>query len=556
MKKEVWKYFIGLFRGFGRSALIAVLISMVQSLILIPTGLLIRKIFDEIIPAGESDSLLTWSLLIIALLFANSGLSLLTRHIILVVTKTGIKNLRVHMLDKVFSLPKKVYANMDLQDTHTVLVHDTSRVDNMANALLAIFIPSFLITIGLTAALVWVNWQLSLVLWAGAPVVYFVAYILGKKVKSRIFDFHRSIQTFSKGNDFILRKMDLSRIQSAEALEKEKMEAVYEDLRITSGARTWMDEAYKMSQETLVTILSIGVLLIGGGAVIGGYMTMGEVLSFYFILFLLKKYVFNMTGAIPKIMEGTRSMNALYKLLNLDERRPYAGTEGITFSGRIQLEDVHFSYGKEPLLQGIDLHIRPASFTALIGSNGSGKSTLISLLLGFYKPEKGSITADGNSYDILHIPGLRSQIGVVMQEHSVFAGTVKENILYGNPEAGEAEMTRAATLATADAFIRQLPKGYDTHIGESGTLLSGGQRQKIALARALIGSPRLLIFDEPTNHLDERSIGELIQNLRSLPDAPAILMISHNKDILEGADEMFQLADGYLEIIKERININ
>ena len=251
-------------------------------------------------------------------------------------------------------------------------------------------------------------------------------------------------------------------------------------------------------------------------------------------------------NAIPQILTGNESLLTLFKLIQLDEAKPYSGHEQLSFGGEVTLEGVCFQYGPEPLLTGVSLTIVPKKITAIIGPNGSGKSTLLNLILGFYRPHTGEIIADRTPFAQVDIVHLRRQIGVVMQDPIIFPGTIFENITYGNSEATLEQVDQAAKLATAHNFINKLPQGYDTFVGEAGVLLSGGQRQRVAIARALLHKPRLLIMDEPTNHLDGAAIQQLIHNLTRLPNTPAILIVSHDGAVIQHAQKVYTLQDGRL----------
>jgi ATP-binding cassette subfamily B protein len=273
---------------------------------------------------------------------------------------------------------------------------------------------------------------------------------------------------------------------------------------------------------------------------------MGSLMSFYFCLALLTSYLRDMLSSAPLIIAGNESLVELYGLLAIDDLEPYSGTQRIGFQGNITFQEVQFGYRRDTFLQGIDLELPAGSKIALIGPNGSGKTTLLHLLCGFYRPRTGRLLADGHPYDDIDISELRESIGVVMQDPILFSGTIRENLVYGSPTATDQDVEWAAQMATAHEFIVTLPLGYETIIGEEGVLLSGGQRQRIAIARAILRRPRILLLDEPTNHLDRTSVARVTTNLHELPDAPTIIVVSHDRNVVEDFDAVYAINNGHL----------
>jgi ABC-type bacteriocin/lantibiotic exporter with double-glycine peptidase domain len=424
------------------------------------------------------------------------------------------------------------------------MVQDTERLDIMTNALFAQLIPALCISFVLSAVLVYLNWFLFLVMICVFPFLFSLSKAIGRTAREKTYTFHRSFETFSKGILFVLQMMDLTRLQSAEEFEIARQRGNLEELRLTSGRMAWLRTAHVLTQNTLIAVLGVLILIVGGRAVATGYMTLGELLSFYAATSLLRPHLRTISSCIPQIIEGNESLTTLYNLLETKDARPYSGAQRKPFCGKITLAFVSFQYKDCPVLHDINLTIDPGSMVAIAGPNGSGKTTIANLILGFYRPQKGQLYADDcpfSEWDIVH---LRRHIGVVTQNPLLFAGTILENITYSRPDANLDQVVQAAELATAHEFIRQLPQGYETFVGESGVLLSGGERQRIAIARALLRQPRLLILDEPTNHLDADAVHHLMNNLKTLNDVPASLIISHDMNVVRKAERIYVLQEG------------
>jgi ABC-type bacteriocin/lantibiotic exporter with double-glycine peptidase domain len=227
---------------------------------------------------------------------------------------------------------------------------------------------------------------------------------------------------------------------------------------------------------------------------------------------------------------------------------PYGGARRIPFSGKLALRGVNFGYGTKPLFRDLDFDIGPGEHVIILGPNGAGKTTVLNLLLGIIRPDSGIALADSIPYADLDLEDLRRNVGVVLQRAAFFHGTIRANICYGHEDATEEDMVAAAHLACADEFVGELPLGYDTILGDSGITLSGGECQRLAIARAILRRPRLLVLDEPTNHLDAAVVGKLLASLRQLPDSPAILIVSHDPRIAAFVSRTYQLRAGQLHV--------
>ena len=521
-------------------------ISIGLSLIVLPIAYLVRYVFDEVIPAGDIRLLVLAGVAVIVLSHVNSGLTLWTQYVTLKITKGAIQRFRDELLKRVFTFSRAYYSETDRKKLHANIVQDTHRLDNMSHALITRFLPALTISIALSGVLIYLNWFLFLMLTIIVPFLFLVSRSMGKVVRERVRAFHRSFATFSKGMMFVLETLDLTKIQSAEQFEINRQRKHFEDLRLTSESMAWLNTAFNSINSVMTALSSVIILIVGGIAIAAGSMTLGGLLSFYVIVSLLKNHLKTISTSILKIIAGNESLTTLFAILRTREPRPYSGRKQIPFGGTITFDTVYFQYDKNPLLKDVNIAIYPNATVALVGPNGAGKSTIISLILGFYRPQKGQLYADDHPYNDLDIAHLRRYVGVVMQDPILFPGTIIENITYGSPDLDFQEVICAAELATAHEFIQQLPQKYDTFVGENGVLLSGGQRQRIAIARALLRQPRLLILDEPTNHLDAAAVRQLMKNLKEVENSPATMLISHDKDIVCNAQRIYMLQDGHI----------
>lgn len=541
---RVWRYFAGLYVRPYRLLLVSIAVSLGESLLLGIIALLFRTAFDELIPAGLVRPLVLAGLGAVLLYIGDAGITLWMRRWVLHASKLAIGRLRGELLDRLFSFSRSYYSETDRSRLHTVIVQDTERLDTAANALLGVLIPGMVIGAALSLVLLYINWALFLLMICSLLPFALINRGIARRYRSQVHQAHDSFESFSRGVSFVLQMMDLTRIQSAERFESERQAGHVEDLRVASTQMSWLRELYGASQNTVIAISTIVILIAGGALVAAGHITLGELLSFYAAAVLLRTHLRAVSLSLTQVIEGQESLTTLFDLLFADDAQPYGGTRILAFDGGISLQSVSFSYNSKPVLYDIDFRIAAHSTVAIVGPNGAGKSTIASLMLGLYRPDKGQVCADQHPLSELDISHLRSQISSVMQDPLIFPGTIAENISYGRPEASQRQIIEASELGTAHEFIQQLAHGYDTSVGQSGVLLSGGQRQRIALARALLRQPKLLILGEPTNHLDEAAIRRLIANLNSLPYRPTIVLIGHDMAMASQADDVLVLREG------------
>jgi ABC-type bacteriocin/lantibiotic exporter with double-glycine peptidase domain len=552
--RRAWGYFAQYYRAASGGLALYALIASAQSLLVLPVLYCVRFAFDVAIPRGDIRLLLLLGAGIFMTRVANSAVSLYMRRLIVRIIKRAVMALRCDLVARLYALSREYYSGADVDRLHTRVVQDTERVDNMSNSLLSATLPAILTSAALMIVLLFLNWSLVLLIAAAVPILFFATRITSRYVKNRVFDFQRAFEGFSKGMLFVLRHMDLTRAQGFEREELARQRVHLDRLR-ESGEAMSMSYALHYQIETNVTGMTSVVILIAGGIAIAEHvMSLGEFLAFYVAAGLLNGFVERVIGAVPDLIAGNESLVTLRLLYDAGPLEPYHGTRPIEFGGALALDDVTFAYGEHAVLRDLSLDIRPGDNIAIVGANGAGKSTILSLIIGFARPRSGRVLADGLPYDELDMRALRRSIGVVMQSPTLFSGTVIENIGYGRHDIGRAEIVAAARRALASDFIESLPNGYDTEIGEGGVRLSGGECQRLAIARALVGRPRLLILDEPTNHLDQGAVNRLMVGLVDDANRPAILTISHDPEVVRFADRVFKLERGRLSLVRPRIS--
>ena len=297
----------------------------------------------------------------------------------------------------------------------------------------------------------------------------------------------------------------------------------------------------------LMGAVSITVMTLGGKMILRHQLTIGDFFQFILFLAFMVAPVFQMVSIGTQITEAFAGLDRMHEVMSeepedIDPQRTISIGR---IAGNIRFEDVTFEYEPDkPVLHGVSFDSIPGTVTALVGSSGSGKSTLIGLVAAFAKPASGHAFIDGVDLSAVRLESYRSQLGVVLQDNFLFDGTIKENILFGRPDASDEEVLRAATIARVDEFALKLEKGLDTVVGERGVKLSGGQRQRVAIARAILADPRILILDEATSSLDTESEALIQEGLAALMQGRTTFVIAHRLSTIRSADQILVLENG------------
>jgi ATP-binding cassette, subfamily B, bacterial len=537
----LWTYFQS---AGGQVALLAFL-GILQSTMFLPALYGVRLAFNNAVPNGKVGLLIWIGLGLVLVRILHTGVALCVRAISLKITKAAICEMRRDLIAMLYALPHDFFGRNDAARLQTRIIMETERVDNFCSLLLSSMLPSALSSLCLLAALTYLNLWLVLALACFAPMMWFSMVLGGQHIKREVRSFQNAFESFSHGVQFVVRQMDLTRLRGYEDSELARQT---EGLRLLESSGVRMAMSYALQRQVQANLIGMGglVVLVGGGiAVVYGAMSLGDLLAFYLAAGMLNVSVSSLTAFAPELIAANESLSKLLELRGEVAAPCYQGKAIVQFNGNISLSTVDFAYDT-PLLRGVSLDLMPARTTAIVGANGAGKSTVVSLVLGFYRPDSGRLTVEGMPYDAVDLRLLRQQIGVVMQKPTFFTGTIAENLRYGWPEVSRAELKRAVRQACADVFIASLPEGYDTIIGEAGALISGGEAQRLAIARALIGQPKLLILDEPTNHLDAETVGRIMRRITSEPGHATVLIISHDKEVVAFSDLVFRLENGIL----------
>jgi ABC-type multidrug transport system fused ATPase/permease subunit len=412
---------------------------------------------------------------------------------------------------------------------------------------LVFFFQNVLTIVAATAIMFVVNWRLALVATAVTPLIVVFAYRYSSVAHPVLRDVQQRMADVATVAEENIVGVHVVKSFAQERNELEKFSDRTEQVFARSIDANKQRALYVPLLSFLPLIMQAGVLLVGGRMVADGTLDLGT-FFFFNVLVVMLVMPLRMLGMwVGQSQRATASGERIFEVMDEPEEiseKPDA-VEMPPGDGRIRYEQMTFEYAPgRPVLYGIDLELEPGRTVALIGHTGSGKTTLASLVPRFYDVTKGRLTIDGVDVRDVRLQSLRREIGIVSQDPFLFSASVRENISFGRPDATDADVARAASLAQAHEFIERLPDGYETVIGERGITLSGGQRQRLAIARALVMEPRILILDDATASVDATTEAKIRLGLREAMKGRTTIIIAHRLSTISLADELVVLDGG------------
>jgi len=403
---------------------------------------------------------------------------------------------------------------------------------------------------GISIILFYMHWKLAVVALLPIPFLIYGAWVYTSKahdqyhvVRKRAAKMNAKLQDSISGiRETLSFNRQLHEVKQFEKRSRDYCDGTLEVMRLWAF--------YSPTMMFLGSLGTVLILLYGVGLVQAGAITVGSLVAFVGYLALFYTPINQLHSVNHMLQHALASGERLFEIIDtVPEVRemPDATLPSTNVQGAIQFNEVGFSYipGK-PTIHKVSFTVAAGEKIALVGHTGSGKSTLVKLLMRFYDVQSGSIHIDGYPIKSLKLSYLREQIGLVAQDPFLFNGTVAENILYGNIEANRDQVISAAVSAHADTFIKNLPDGYDTLVGERGVRLSGGEKHRIAIARTFLKNPPILVLDEATSSVDTETESHIKQALDTLMAGRTTLIIAHRLSTLEGADRVLVMKQGKL----------
>jgi len=539
--------------GYARPYRVRLGIALLSLFIAGGLGLVFPQVVGMLIDAAfvqrDSQKLNRFALLLVGVFAVQAAFSFLRTYLLSYTGERIVADVRTQLYYHLTGLPVSFFANRRVGELTSRLASDVSVVQTVTTGSVTELLRSGLLLIGGVTIIFVTNVRLSLLMLAIVPVVIVSAHLYGRYVRK----LSTQVQDRLAEASSVLEET-LSAIRIVQSFVRENYERgryrdrIYDSLKL--AVKRAIASGGFIAFIILVVYTGIAVVLwFGSRMVISGQITAGDLIKFVLYTFFVGGAVGGMTELYGQFNQAIGATRRVFELLDTkpditdpDDPVPLEKIEGL-----VELVEVHFTYPDErslPVLKDVSITAKPGEIIALVGPSGAGKSTLVSLLPRFYDITSGAILVDGHDIRTVRLADLRSGIGMVPQETTLFGGPIRENIAYGKLDATAEEIESAARAAHAHEFISEFPDGYDTIVGERGVKLSGGQRQRMAIARALLKNPAILILDEATSSLDSESERLVQDALETLMEGRTTFVIAHRLSTVRRADRIVVLDAG------------
>lgn len=455
---------------------------------------------------------------------------------------------------------RRVFAHMEILPLRYMDAHQpgdaisriSTDVDQFSDGLLMGFTQLFsgvMTILGTLGFMISIDGRITLIVVLITPLSFFVANFIAKRTFTM---FRLQSETRAEMTSLVEEMVGNQKVVKAFAYEKEAEEQfddINQRLQSCSLKATFFSSITNPSTRFVNGLVYTGVGIFGAFSAIQGRITVGQLSSFLNYANQYAKPFNEISGVVTELQNALACAGRIFHFLD-EEPVPENAADAKTLDqveGRVRFEDVSFSYTSEvPLIEHMNLEVKPGQRVAIVGPTGCGKTTVINLLMRFYDVNKGKITLDGVPIQDLTWESLRSSYGMVLQETWLKAGTIRDNISYGKPDATREEVIEAAKQAHAHSFIKRLPKGYDTVMGEDGGSLSQGQKQLLCIARLMLLKPPVLILDEATSSIDTMTEIRIQKAFQKLMEGRTSFVVAHRLSTIKESDVILVMKDGHI----------
>ncbi len=532
--------------------IISVILAAVTVVLTLYLPILTGDAVDHIVGQGEVDwaSLLSTLKLMCILIMLTALSQWLMNHINNIVTFRVVEDIRTKAFNHVEELPVSYLDKHPAGDLTSRIITD---IDQFSQGLLMGFTQLFtgvLTILGTLGFMFYIEPMITVLVIVLTPLSFVVANLIAKNTYKLFRHQSESRGNITAFTEEMLGNLKVVKAFSHEKKAQEQFEKINDRLSDYSFKAVFVSSLVNPSTRCINAIVYATVGVSGAIMAIRTLITIGELVSFLSYANQYTKPFNEISGVVTELQNAIASASRVFEVIDEKAMVPDAPDaavlgEGETLKGEVNIEHLWFSYVKnKELLTDLNIHVNPGETVAIVGPTGCGKSTLINLLMRFYEPDQGCIKVDGHDNREVTRESLRNNFGMVLQETWLKATTIRRNIAYGKPDATMEEIVAAAKKAHCDGFIRRLPQGYDTVLGEDGGSLSQGQKQLLCIARLMLRLPPMLILDEATSSIDTRTELHIQQAFDSMMEGRTSFIVAHRLSTIRNADLILVLKDG------------
>jgi len=528
-------------------------LGLVASLSLLSTAFslylpyLSKSLVDQALLGRELSALIRITTVFLAVAVARFAINVVSGLLYTRISADVLFAMRLDVYRHLQRLSPRFWARTPLGDVISRINNDVSQIQQVAAQTALGWVGNLLFLVGTVAMLVWLDLRLFAVSLILLPPALWALVRYRRRLGDRIDEMRERSAEIGSFLIESLRGIRLVVSSNAQGREEERFRQRNDAFVSALMSMQWVRYLAGGLPGLLLSASAALVFLYGGWRVIAGAISLGTFVAFTAYQMRVLSPVRGLMGLYTGIETARVSLARVRKLLatrpEVEEAQDPVGLERVT--GSLRLEDVHLDFGRgESVLRGVDLHVSPGEVVALVGSSGSGKSTIVDLLIRHLDPDEGRILLDGRNLRDLSLESLRRHVVTVEQHPFVFHTSVAENVRYVRPDATDQEVEAACEAAGIDDFVRGLPDGYETSVGEGGMQLSAGQRQRIALARAFLADPSVLVLDEVTASLDPATEALVVEGYQAMMRGRTTILVSHRPDLATRADRVVVLDQG------------
>jgi ATP-binding cassette, subfamily B, bacterial MsbA len=546
MMKQIKKLYKYVAPYWKQMALAAISLT-IWSLISLAMPYAARYLVDSVFVSYSSTELNRITLILIGLFLFQAIVGYGQNYLLHFLGQRVIADLRLSIQQHLLYLPLRFFKESRVGEIVSRVTNDVTTLQVILTETPIAMLRQVVTIVGGITLMAIMNWKLTLMIFAIVPPIIILAIFFGRKVERLSTLIQDRLATAISALEESISGIRIVKSFTRERYEEKRFKDRIEKTFDTTMDRTRMRAAFIPLVSLLGFAAVTGIMWIGGQFVLNKTLTPGELVAFLFYMVMVAVPLGEFAGVYTQVREAIGAASRIFEIMEAPSE-PVQSEEAEPIpeiNGEVHFHHVSFGYESDSLvLEDINLTVYPSEVIALVGPSGVGKTTLVNLIPRFFDPTEGYIEIDGHRIADVTLKSLRSQIGLVPQETFLFGGTIAENIAYGNPEAPIADIIEAAKAAYAHGFIEGMPNEYETEVGERGVKLSAGQRQRIAIARALLKNPRILILDEATSALDTESEQMVQKALEVLMKNRTTFVIAHRLSTIKNADRILVLEEG------------